>query len=149
MSDKSKRGRFQIYLSTAVLLMFVAGGLLWANLVIRNNGPEHYRPFFMGWPFAFAFERYRFTGGNPASVDFGHYEWHSNPFAFIANTSICGFIIIAVAYLMERHSRYREAQKLTGEEDGRNISASVYLPVLISLLTVLAIAILWVLWVTR
>ena len=35
MSDKPRRAWFQIHLSTAIVLMFVAGGLLWANVVYR------------------------------------------------------------------------------------------------------------------
>src|SRR5438105_4088179 len=33
MTDSPKRRWFQIHLSTAIVLMFVAGGLLWMNLM--------------------------------------------------------------------------------------------------------------------
>jgi len=37
MSDKPRRRFFQIHLSTAIVLSFVAGGLLWAN-----SSPKHF-----------------------------------------------------------------------------------------------------------
>ena len=36
MSDKPRRAWFQLHLSTAILLMFVAGGLVWANIGTLN-----------------------------------------------------------------------------------------------------------------
>ena len=42
MTDKPRRPWFQIHLSTAIVLMFVAGGLVWANIrpriVIADRG---------------------------------------------------------------------------------------------------------------
>ncbi len=35
MTEPPRRKRFQIHLSTAIVLMFVAGGLLWANTYAR------------------------------------------------------------------------------------------------------------------
>ena len=41
MSEKPKRRFFQIHLSTAIVLMFVAGGLMWFDFyVIRIVGGE-------------------------------------------------------------------------------------------------------------
>lgn len=38
MSDlEPNRPRFQIHLSTALILMFVAGGIIWANLRVNNS----------------------------------------------------------------------------------------------------------------
>lgn len=36
MPESPRRSRFQIHLSTAVVLMFAAGGILWANLAERR-----------------------------------------------------------------------------------------------------------------
>jgi len=52
-----KRRWFQIHLSTAVVLMFVAGGLLWANMMPRWRYMDQgfSEPYFFndgyGWPF--------------------------------------------------------------------------------------------------
>jgi len=43
----SKRRFWQIHLSTAVVLMFVAGGLLWLNLPMRKQGSDNSD---QGWP---------------------------------------------------------------------------------------------------
>src|SRR5438874_1770002 len=45
MPDSPHRSRFQIHLSTAIVLMFVAGGLIWANVSGRRvdgSGNEWY-----------------------------------------------------------------------------------------------------------
>jgi hypothetical protein len=39
MSEHPRRRRFQIHLSTAVVMMFVADGLIWAN--VRTNNWQH------------------------------------------------------------------------------------------------------------
>jgi len=48
LSDPSRRKRFQIHLSTAIVMMFVAGGCLWINVNGRIIGQHHY----YGWPIA-------------------------------------------------------------------------------------------------
>ena len=61
MSDKRRRTWFQIHLSTAVVLMFVAGGGLWINTLHRNSEREvglslgnsaYKHAIVTGWPFA-------------------------------------------------------------------------------------------------
>jgi len=52
MSDKPRRW-FQIHLSTAIALMFVAGGLMWLNfgwLRTDFGSAEAYSRFTHGWP---------------------------------------------------------------------------------------------------
>src|SRR4051794_22733661 len=54
MSDKPRRW-FQIHLSTAIVLMFVASGLLWLNLKDFYNSQLDYSAFspevrHVGWP---------------------------------------------------------------------------------------------------
>ncbi|HLX59657.1 MAG TPA: hypothetical protein VKX17_00105 [Planctomycetota bacterium] len=42
MPEPPRRARFQIHLSTAIVMMFVAGGLMWANFyegaVLQESG---------------------------------------------------------------------------------------------------------------
>ena len=42
--------RLQFHLSTAIVLMFVAGALLWANLQPRVSGTAEDYDKFYGWP---------------------------------------------------------------------------------------------------
>ena len=57
MTDPPRRKRFQFHLSTAIVMMFVAGGLMWANVVVRNPGfvetsdGRKYFDYSYGWPF--------------------------------------------------------------------------------------------------
>jgi hypothetical protein len=37
MAEPPRRNRFQFHLSTAIVLMFVAGGLMWANTLERSE----------------------------------------------------------------------------------------------------------------
>src|SRR5258707_698454 len=56
-TEPPRRKRFQIHLSTAVVMMFVAGGLIWANLRERRipDVPDaidfDYTYTVHGWPF--------------------------------------------------------------------------------------------------
>jgi|SRR5579862_107822 len=59
MATVPRRGRFQIHLSTAIVMMFVAGGLIWANVtkqpsrVTRWSELEKTDPMYLdayGWP---------------------------------------------------------------------------------------------------
>ena len=53
-SAPKKRPLFQIHLLTAVVLMFVAGGLIWAN-VAPHSATVRDRTFLAaGWPFPFS-----------------------------------------------------------------------------------------------
>jgi len=61
MSAPPPRKRFQVHLSTAIILMFATGGLIWANVVPLRATNEHsvnehliasdYIDFKYGWPF--------------------------------------------------------------------------------------------------
>jgi hypothetical protein len=51
--EPPRRNRFQIHLSTAVVMMFVAGGIMWGNIVpSRTSKPEPYLRITesYGWP---------------------------------------------------------------------------------------------------
>jgi|SRR5579862_6407701 len=72
MGTVPRRGRFQIHLSTAVVLMFVAGGIIWAN-VHKNESVEHQfgdgcpalvEQTFFGWPMNAYRSHGYFTWGN-------------------------------------------------------------------------------------
>ena len=52
MPEPPNRKRFQIHLSTAIVLMFVAGGLIWTNCGVFRSKSIMY-PFYeksWGWP---------------------------------------------------------------------------------------------------
>src|SRR5437868_14403168 len=42
MTEPPLRKRFQVHLSTAIVMMFVAGGSMWANTLNWGVGIEHY-----------------------------------------------------------------------------------------------------------
>ena len=49
MPEPPRRKRFQIHLSTAIVMMFVAGALIWANT--RNQVDDaNFKEFVVGWP---------------------------------------------------------------------------------------------------
>ncbi|HLX62573.1 MAG TPA: hypothetical protein VKX17_14950 [Planctomycetota bacterium] len=55
MPEPPRRARFQIHLSTAIVLMFVAGGLIWLNVLERSAGMFLSGPHIIfakdcGWP---------------------------------------------------------------------------------------------------
>jgi|SRR5579862_1262852 len=55
MPEPPRRARFQIHLSTAIVLMFVAGGLIWANIGVSiyklNFHGTRSTHLQYGWPF--------------------------------------------------------------------------------------------------
>jgi len=59
-----KRRFFQIHLSTAIVLMFVAAALVWANVrEYQEHEPDYRRAF--GWPLAvYRFPRHQESGNN-------------------------------------------------------------------------------------
>ena len=50
MTEPPPRKRFQIHLSTAIVLMFVAGALIWANVQRWRPMSRPPRCRFYGWP---------------------------------------------------------------------------------------------------
>jgi hypothetical protein len=70
MTEPPRRHRFQIHLSTAVVLMFVAGGLIWANVTEQPHPiyqeTDHVRMSGYGLPIQVqAFYYGGFVGINP------------------------------------------------------------------------------------
>lgn len=105
-----KRRWFQIHLSTAVMLMFCAGGLLWLNVDKRAHTDEFLKSFGVefeneldliyvrGWPFAFEDNSFLPSWS----------LW--NPYALIGNVVLAALILIMIAALSEFFlRRYRRA----------------------------------------
>jgi len=49
--DKPPRRRLQMHLSTAVLMMVAAGGLIWANTRNKERAPFNMSQYWYGWPY--------------------------------------------------------------------------------------------------
>lgn len=109
MSEKKRRW-FQIHLSTAIVLMFVAGGLIYRNLCPYDVGGFKE---IIGWPFPLMFHRY----GEYLPV--GYYElthipWFQRVSGFWYNVSlnilVCVTCMLAIASLLESLIWRREAR---------------------------------------
>ena len=88
-----KRPWLQFSLATAIVLMFVASGLLWLNMRGSYVHWTHIPPVHIyGWPEKF--EEY-----NPSAV---------NPFALLYNVSVWLTILVATAVVCEWFVRHRE-----------------------------------------
>ena len=96
MPTPPPRKRFQIHLSTAIVMMFVAGGLIWANV----GGPHTVANgalFTWGWPLV-TYEEY--------TPDFG-----DRLTSAALNLLPCLAFLFAVYFLCEYLIRRRAAQK--------------------------------------
>jgi hypothetical protein len=115
MTEPPCRKRFQIHLSTAIVMMFVAGGLWWANLtplkgtfvVEGENGKNVFEHVIFGWPFSREHENY--IGGDIKDV-FG--DWILPPIAiYSCDVFTALLILLAVRYICEWLIRRRVARK--------------------------------------
>ncbi len=120
MPDAPPRKRFQIHLSTAIVMMCVAGELMWVNTV-EHKGQEYSNGdgLFIrkdyagtGWPLIYHFRRYDST------------KWSYNPYhyssdtrsndldilAAFADAAVALFLIFAVWFLCDWGNR-RAARK--------------------------------------
>jgi len=99
-----KRGWFQFHLSTAVILMFVAGGLIGLNVHERRPSAEEGWVWLLstrGWPWAFS-ARDDFWWNS----SYGTIEWHTE---FFLLDMLVGLSVLAgVAMLLEWLLRRRE-----------------------------------------
>ena len=126
--NKPRRGWFQIHLSTAIVLMFVAGGMIWVNCLNRevntdmlyhvapdgtiiNSSPRHV----YGWPFGI-YEDYNINGEHVKRGLKGPFvtsdiltDW--NLWAAVFNISSALPVLGVVAFLCEWLIRRREARK--------------------------------------
>ena len=104
MPNPPRRPFFQIHLSTAIVLMFSAGALIWINTHARM--PYKCCIYDYGWPFT-ALER-ELTHNGLGKADTWSYE------IFYLNMAIdvctAQTILLAVRYLCERRIRRRAAR---------------------------------------
>jgi hypothetical protein len=106
LSKASAKRRFwQIHLSTAIVVIFVAGGLLGLNLHHILRSPFHPRPganlyYHSGWPFSTFYQEYN----SPLRPNYFHptYWWKAAYNAFFTLFTIC-----ITAAIMEFWSRRR------------------------------------------
>jgi len=120
MSDKSKRPWFRFHLLTAMLMMFAAGGFVWANTLpqrydlIYNSKTDSYyidtleEPDYYvrcyGWPLSFF-----------AVIEF---EKHFLPKPFALDLLALGGGIAGVAFVCELILRRREARQRSLDRQG-------------------------------
>ncbi len=89
MTEPKKRGLFQIHLSTAIVLMFVAGGLLWANFIPRHDGTGLVK----GWPYPVLYD----CGGR--ALTFRHF-WGGSSVTYAIMNSLEGVAILIASYCL-------------------------------------------------
>jgi hypothetical protein len=124
MSEQpKKRPWLQFHLSTAVVLMFVAAGLLWANLTGRRLNPSletaHNSAQAYGLPFEAVFridmdwqDRFELRSASFTDVEYGGPTGHIIIFpVWCFLDIICALVIVfVVAFVCERRIRRRERQ---------------------------------------
>jgi len=112
MSTLPRRGRFQIHLSTAIVLMFAAGGIIWANTREQTSDIEgldglwHVSDY--GWPAPMLHSKTFTPLGTPA---------RPNKFSPIYLLMFCDFaaalaILFVVWFLCERLMYRRGARNV-------------------------------------
>jgi hypothetical protein len=116
---KFNRTWFQIHLTTAIVLMFVAGGLLWLNMHRRyaeflfmpdtaywgTTFPSSYYPY--GWPMGI--ERWLNTETEEYTILNMHYPWRFF-FPFLINVVVGLFILFFVGRCCEWFIHRRETR---------------------------------------
>jgi hypothetical protein len=101
-----KRAWFQIHLSTAMVMMFVTGGLIWANLcggqhALLTRFTDHMaKPY--GWP---ATAYYLWIGNSPES-------WKVRGDGILIDALFAGVALLTVFFGCEYFIRRREVRKL-------------------------------------
>ena len=112
MRDKPHRSWFQLHLSTAIVMMFVAGGVTWANFSPESGGHFEFVPIppqqgmmfpvlptrtSYGWPyrcFDLYGEEHRFWSYSRLGID-----------GALALIILCGSAIICEYFLRRREAR--------------------------------------------
>lgn len=123
MADKTTppRKRFQVHLSTAIILMFAAGGMIWANVTVRTyvqappvNDPSYKREVkYFGWPCPAIRKEDRdidmpHRHGEPASIVCGD----SSPgFGLPIDVVVALSLLAAVWYVCERWIAWRSRNR--------------------------------------
>jgi hypothetical protein len=124
--DKPRRPWFQIHLSTAIVMMFVAGGLIWTNIYVRHSKWKNsfgidIDAYDRGWPYTFhPAYRSEFTRPfyEPAPgtgiVEVLCYKIERQldiePMAIFFNTAIATSLLLAFCFGCEYFLRRREAR---------------------------------------
>jgi len=105
MSDKPKR-RFQLHLSTLIVLSFVAGGLVWANMPHYFPADSFFSSYDMrqGWPLVFRSNVLFWDDPFLETKNFSGFSLLMDCFVWLA-------ILVAVAYAYEWRIHLREACK--------------------------------------
>ncbi|MEI6235981.1 MAG: hypothetical protein WCT04_23245 [Planctomycetota bacterium] len=108
MTEPPPRKRFQIHLSTAIVMMFVAGGLIWANVTGRfAYHIERSACYAFGWPLPVMIEYHDLVPSQEKEV----------PYREVSELAICCNIIVAViilgfvCFICEEHTRDRATRK--------------------------------------
>src|SRR5947207_2506379 len=103
MPTPPPRKRFQIHLSTAIVMMFVAGGLMWANTrdsgpMTTQNGAQHGA---YGWPMLGVFIYHNAVPFSRDAHIIRSYSFPSIAFDLLAAI----YFLIGVCFLSERLRR--------------------------------------------
>ena len=106
MDSTPQRRFWQIHLSTAIVLMFVAGGLIWINVQAINEDSEIQIFENRGWPFWVYCHIYINTD---AREKLDARIWSAAHVVF--NVLICSVILFATAIFIEYVIHRREARK--------------------------------------
>src|SRR5690349_11232386 len=98
--------RFQIHLSTAIVLMFVAGGLIWTNVrggIVKRVEDTIFIDHYYGWPFGDLI--YSTTFDNTIQTYWIDYT------KIALDLGVALLLLLAVYFLCERLIRRRAAGK--------------------------------------
>jgi hypothetical protein len=138
MAETKRRRWLQLHLSTCIVLMFVAGGLIWANVRLQEPAPppdaqvddeqdemryrlEHYvwqytEPHTRGWPWVAWQRSYKFQvtaerndGRLPEGIDVESADWSYGNLAADGAVSIT--ILFTIAFFLEWLIRRRGRQQ--------------------------------------
>ncbi|HEY3323045.1 MAG TPA: hypothetical protein VGP72_21515 [Planctomycetota bacterium] len=129
MSEQpKKRGLFQVHLSTCVVVMFVAGGLLWANALKLELELEYKTPSFFGlrsftererriaygWPRTFLTRNPQFKAEDLSTLDRVELlelarQWNYANLAL--NVSVALVILATAAVVLEWFLRRQERRR--------------------------------------
>jgi hypothetical protein len=118
MSEQpKKRARFQVHLSTAIVLMFVSGLILRANIrgatgrfvVEDTDGKNTQASYLFGWPVQK--ENMEYRGGDIGDINKYFGDWVFPPFVhYLCDTFIALLILFSVWFICERWIRWRTLQ---------------------------------------